>query len=126
MGLPFEALLPFAIMTAMFGITGAVSGTITMELDLLGRTGLIYLYHRVCLVSATMFMVEREAVMDWIPGILIVRLCANRGIMTSDKYKIVMERDRRLTGNVYGQRDEPKAPEGFELSSAWRLEKRFT
>lgn len=41
--------------------------------------------------------------------------------MPSDQQKIVMERDRRLTGNVYGQRDEAKAPEGFELSSAWRV-----
>jgi hypothetical protein len=33
----------------------------------------------------------------------------------------VIERDRRLTGNMYGQTDAPIAPKGFELNSAWRV-----
>ena len=32
-----------------------------------------------------------------------------------------MERDRRLTGSMYGQRNETYAPKGFELTSAWRV-----
>jgi len=34
---------------------------------------------------------------------------------------LVMERDRRLTGRIYGQMDQPIAPKGFELNSAWRV-----
>ena len=33
----------------------------------------------------------------------------------------VMDRDRRLTGNLRGQTDEVDAPPGFELNSAWRV-----
>ncbi|KAF3067970.1 hypothetical protein CFAM422_008045 [Trichoderma lentiforme] len=38
----------------------------------------------------------------------------------------VMERDRRLTGTLRGQTDNPEAPLGFEFSNGWKLEKRFT
>ncbi len=33
----------------------------------------------------------------------------------------VMERDRRLTGLLRGQTDSPIAPDGFELSNAWKV-----
>lgn len=33
----------------------------------------------------------------------------------------VMDRDRRLTGFLRGQTDNPKAPAGFELSNPWRV-----
>lgn len=33
----------------------------------------------------------------------------------------VMERDRRLTGMLRGQTDSPIAPDGFELSNAWKV-----
>ncbi|KAH8149505.1 uncharacterized protein LAJ45_06585 [Morchella importuna] len=39
--------------------------------------------------------------------------------------KVMMERDRRLTGSMRGQTDNAVAPAGFELSSAWKLEKRI-
>lgn len=32
-----------------------------------------------------------------------------------------MERDRRLTGRIRGQTDNPIAPPGFELNSAWKV-----
>lgn len=32
-----------------------------------------------------------------------------------------MERDRRLTGMLRGQTDSPIAPDGFELSNAWKV-----
>ncbi|KAK6538043.1 hypothetical protein TWF694_010935 [Orbilia ellipsospora] len=38
----------------------------------------------------------------------------------------MMRRDHRLTNYWRGQVDEARAPEGFELSSRWRLEKRIT
>ncbi|KAL6875200.1 hypothetical protein J3F83DRAFT_730264 [Trichoderma novae-zelandiae] len=40
--------------------------------------------------------------------------------------KVMMERDRRLTGTLRGQTDNPQAPLGFEFSNGWKLEKRFT
>ncbi|KAM0271097.1 hypothetical protein ACHAQH_009219 [Verticillium albo-atrum] len=39
---------------------------------------------------------------------------------------VVMDRDRRLTGNLRGQTDNPFAPRGFELNNPWRLEKRIS
>jgi len=38
----------------------------------------------------------------------------------------MMERDKRLTGFLRGQSDQPIAPDGFELSNPWKCEKRFT
>ncbi|KAF8244211.1 hypothetical protein K440DRAFT_23654 [Wilcoxina mikolae CBS 423.85] len=84
MGVPFEALLPFGIMIAMFGISGGA------------MSGLRYLQFE-----------------------------KNRGRHGLDNWDLnMMERDRRLTGRIYGQTDEPIAPKGFELNSAWRLEKK--
>lgn len=33
----------------------------------------------------------------------------------------VMDRDRRLTGTLRGQTDNPKAPPGFELNNPWKV-----
>lgn len=38
----------------------------------------------------------------------------------------MMDRDRRLTGSLRGQTDNPLAPPGFELNNPWRLEKRIS
>ena len=35
--------------------------------------------------------------------------------------RAVMDRDRRLTGSLRGQTDNPRAPAGFELSNPWRV-----
>jgi hypothetical protein len=35
--------------------------------------------------------------------------------------RIVMDRDRRLTGYLRGQTDNPSAPAGFELNNPWRV-----
>lgn len=32
-----------------------------------------------------------------------------------------MDRDRRLTGFLRGQTDNPEAPPGFELNNPWRV-----
>ncbi|KAI1200207.1 hypothetical protein F5X97DRAFT_102905 [Nemania serpens] len=37
----------------------------------------------------------------------------------------MMDRDRRLTGLLRGQSDEPLAPTGFEFNNPWRVEKRM-
>ncbi|KAI9900556.1 hypothetical protein N3K66_004818 [Trichothecium roseum] len=39
--------------------------------------------------------------------------------------KVMMNRDRRLTGTPRGQSDQPHAPVGFELNNPWKLERRF-
>lgn len=39
----------------------------------------------------------------------------------ADTSVTVMERDRRLTGMLRGQTDSPIAPDGFELSNAWKV-----
>ncbi|OOF98157.1 hypothetical protein ASPCADRAFT_205430 [Aspergillus carbonarius ITEM 5010] len=37
----------------------------------------------------------------------------------------MMERDYRLTGTKRGQSSNHEAPQGFELSNPWKLEKRI-
>ncbi|KAI0022799.1 hypothetical protein F4780DRAFT_777264 [Xylariomycetidae sp. FL0641] len=37
----------------------------------------------------------------------------------------LMDRDRRITGFLRGQSDNPIAPAGFELNNPWRTEKRI-
>ncbi|KAI5810474.1 hypothetical protein BZA77DRAFT_170178 [Pyronema omphalodes] len=60
-------------------------------------------------------------------GLRYLRYDKHRGRHGLDTWDLNMiERDRRLTGNMYGQTDAPIAPKGFELNSAWRLEKRMT
>ncbi|KZF24943.1 hypothetical protein L228DRAFT_243695 [Xylona heveae TC161] len=39
--------------------------------------------------------------------------------------RVMMERDRRLTGFLRGQTDNVEAPPGFELNNPWKMEKRF-
>ncbi len=34
---------------------------------------------------------------------------------------VVMDRDRRLTGFLRGQTDNPQAPPGFEVNNPWRV-----
>ena len=38
---------------------------------------------------------------------------------------LVMDRDRRLTGLLRGQTDNPLAPVGFELNNPWRVSLTF-
>ncbi|KAF2089543.1 hypothetical protein K490DRAFT_1612, partial [Saccharata proteae CBS 121410] len=39
-----------------------------------------------------------------------------------DKWdRVMMDRDRRLTGYLRGQTDKPYAPAGFELNNPWRV-----
>jgi len=83
MPVPFEALLPYAIMLGMFGFTGgALSAVRHMQNG--GKRA-------------------RHSVDQW------------------DRQ--MMERDRRLTGFLRGQTDNPIAPPGFELSHPWKVEK---
>ncbi|KAF2733434.1 hypothetical protein EJ04DRAFT_513213 [Polyplosphaeria fusca] len=35
--------------------------------------------------------------------------------------RVMIERDRRLTGFARGQTDKPDAPPGFELNNPWRV-----
>ncbi|KAF2749421.1 hypothetical protein M011DRAFT_419734 [Sporormia fimetaria CBS 119925] len=48
---------------------------------------------------------------------------ARRGLDAWDR--VMLERDRRLTGFMRGQTDKPEAPKGFELNNPWRVEYRF-
>ncbi|KAI1436252.1 hypothetical protein GGR50DRAFT_652485 [Xylaria sp. CBS 124048] len=85
MGVPFEALIPYGIILAMFGATGA---------------GLSKLRH-------------------WQNG-------HKRPRRSLDQWdRVVMDRDRRLTGLLRGQSDAAIAPAGFELNNPWRVEKRI-
>ncbi|KAI4234306.1 MAG: hypothetical protein LQ349_003867 [Xanthoria aureola] len=45
----------------------------------------------------------------------------DRRVTPADEKLAVMERDRRLTGMLRGQTDNPKAPPGFELNNPWKV-----
>ncbi|KAF4595538.1 small secreted protein [Ophiocordyceps camponoti-floridani] len=85
MPVPFEALLPYAIMIGMFGVTGL--------------------------------------------GLGFVKSYQNEG--KNPRWSLdawdrqMMVRDKRLTGTFRGQTDHVDPPPGFELSNAWRMEKRI-
>ncbi|GMK58735.1 hypothetical protein CspeluHIS016_0601770 [Cutaneotrichosporon spelunceum] len=83
MPVPWEAILPFGLVTVMFAATGNLLNVI--------RSG-------------------RE---DWKP----IRYNLDRWD------RIMMERDRRLTGSARGQRTDPIAPEDFATNSVWSTER---
>ncbi|KAI0477517.1 hypothetical protein GGR56DRAFT_637676 [Xylariaceae sp. FL0804] len=85
MPIPFEALLPYGIVLAMFGVTGG---------------GLSAFRH---------YQNGGKR--------------ARRSLDTWDR--AMMDRDRRLTGSLRGQSDDPIAPPGFELNNPWRCESRI-
>ncbi|QPC58328.1 hypothetical protein HYE67_000559 [Fusarium culmorum] len=80
MPVPFEALLPYAIMIGMFGISGT--------------------------------------------GLAVIKGIQNEGKRprySVDQWdRLVMDRDRRLTGTLRGQTDKAEAPLGFELNNPWK------
>ncbi|KAH8812003.1 hypothetical protein F5884DRAFT_784103 [Xylogone sp. PMI_703] len=81
MPVPFEALIPYGIMLAMFGVTGA---------------GLSKIRH--------------------------MQNGGKRPRRSIDQWdRVMMDRDRRLTGFLRGQTDNPDAPPGFELNNPWRV-----
>ncbi|OIW24460.1 hypothetical protein CONLIGDRAFT_685433 [Coniochaeta ligniaria NRRL 30616] len=85
MPVPFETLIPYGIIIAMFGVTGA---------------GLSKIKH--------------------------MQNGGKRARRSIDQWdRQMMERDRRLTGMLRGQTDSPIAPDGFELSNAWKTERRI-
>ncbi|KAK4133613.1 hypothetical protein BT67DRAFT_38111 [Trichocladium antarcticum] len=86
MPIPFETLIPYGIITVMFGISGAGLNKIKNM-----QSGGVR---------------HRWSVDQW------------------DKQ--MMDRDRRLTGHLRGQTDNPIAPTGFELNNPWRVEKRMS
>ncbi|OLN96017.1 hypothetical protein CCHL11_07075 [Colletotrichum chlorophyti] len=89
MPVPFETLIPYGIMVAMFGVTG---------------TGLAF-----------------------IKGIQNGGKKPRWGLDQWDRVSAsLMDRDRRLTGDLRGQIDNAEAPPGFELNNPWRLEKRIS
>ncbi|KAK0641105.1 hypothetical protein B0T16DRAFT_208534 [Cercophora newfieldiana] len=86
MPVPFETLIPYGIIIAMFGVSGA----------------------------------GMSKIRNWQNGGKRQR----RGIDQWDR--VLMDRDRRLTGDLRGQANNPVAPAGYELNNPWRLEKRIS
>ncbi|KAG5916525.1 hypothetical protein E4U42_007612 [Claviceps africana] len=101
MPVPFETLLPYAIMIGMFGITGtglAVVKTWRNE----GKRPRYSLdqWDRVCNYAPTQSKLSRQSLLTFVAA--------------------------KLTGTLRGQVANPEAPSGFEFSNGWKLEKRFT
>ncbi|KUI62210.1 hypothetical protein VM1G_05205 [Cytospora mali] len=86
MPVPFETLLPYGIILAMFGISGAGLSTVKYYQNGGKRA--------------------RRSLDQW------------------DRQ--MMNRDRRLTGFLRGQSDNPIAPPGYELNNPWKVETRMS
>ncbi|RYN41381.1 hypothetical protein AA0112_g2175 [Alternaria arborescens] len=102
MGVPFEALLPYAIMTGFFAFSAVSVGKLK-EMQNGGKK-------------------TRRGIDAWDRVSFRKPRCIGK-MLTSVQQ--MMERDRRLTGFMRGQTDKPVAPEGFELNNPWRCEQRF-
>ncbi|EON65803.1 hypothetical protein W97_05042 [Coniosporium apollinis CBS 100218] len=129
MGVPFEALLPYAIMLGMFGFTGAALSKIR-HMQNGGKRA-----------RHSIDQWDRQSTALPLPSLLP----AQRFHLTTafplrsppHKYRAqprstdttltntVMDRDRRLTGFLRGQTDRVDAPPGFELNNPWRVETRI-
>ncbi|KIK81848.1 hypothetical protein PAXRUDRAFT_832587 [Paxillus rubicundulus Ve08.2h10] len=79
MPVPWEALIPFGLLTSMF----ATAGTLLKTSKMAQNQGKPVRYN----------------LDPW--------------------EEMMMDRDRRLTGHMRGQKSDPTPPEGFETSSAW-------
>ncbi|KDN65940.1 hypothetical protein CSUB01_02632 [Colletotrichum sublineola] len=118
MPVPFETLIPYGIMIApsrwelrsiqMFGVTGTGLHVIKgiQNGGKKPRWGLDQW--------------DRQSMCSKEPKLPISRPWANRNDLP------VMDRDRRLTGDLRGQIGNHEAPPGFELNNPWRLEKRIS
>ncbi|KAG9187457.1 hypothetical protein G6011_05328 [Alternaria panax] len=102
MGVPFEALLPYAIMTGFFAFSAVSVGKLK-EMQNGGKK-------------------TRRGIDAW--DRVSFQTSRRIGKMLTCVQQM-MERDRRLTGFMRGQTDKPIAPEGFELNNPWRCEQRF-
>ena len=119
MGVPFEALLPYAIMLGvrndilffskskladnypkMFGVSGA------------GLSGIRHLRNEGKPARHSIDQWDRQST----PANAL-----NLLHMANSLTETVMDRDRRLTGSLRGQTDQVEAPPGFELSNPWRV-----
>ncbi|ETW84166.1 hypothetical protein HETIRDRAFT_102780 [Heterobasidion irregulare TC 32-1] len=83
MPVPWEALIPFGLLTTMFGAAGTLLN-VSKRAQNLGKA-------------------PRYHIDSW--------------------EEMMMERDKRLTGHVRGQKSDTVAPEGFETSSVWYTQK---
>ncbi|KAI9633265.1 uncharacterized protein MKK02DRAFT_39243 [Dioszegia hungarica] len=107
MPVPFEALLPFALLTVCFGATGTLF-SIAKRATNDGKVGYFF---------------EEYEENQW-------ELARRRNSMNlPPRYHIdswetmMMERDRRLTGSLRGQSTNPTAPKEFATNSVWETER---
>ena len=103
----FVAALPYLTNTApsMFGFSGAALGKLR-AMQNGGKRG-----------RHSVDTWDRQSTSD-IRGICD---CSLNGVRLMGVRYTVMDRDRRLTGFLRGQTDNPRAPAGFELSNAWKV-----
>ncbi|KAI8626471.1 hypothetical protein F5Y19DRAFT_224217 [Xylariaceae sp. FL1651] len=106
MPVPFEALIPYGIILAMFGATGA------------GLSKLRHWQNGNKRPRRSLDQWDRQSTKTS-AEICIIMTVADLS------NSAVMDRDRRLTGFLRGQSDAPLAPAGFELNNPWRVEKRM-
>ncbi|TLS28841.1 hypothetical protein PpBr36_00303 [Pyricularia pennisetigena] len=108
MPVPFETLIPYAIITAMFGVSGAGISAFRRYTNGGKRP-------RRSIDQWDRMITQQQSYSFSTWGRVSLIRCAT-----------VMDRDRRLTGFLRGQSDNPIAPPGFELNNPWRTEERMS
>ncbi|KIH94186.1 hypothetical protein SPBR_06203 [Sporothrix brasiliensis 5110] len=114
MPVPFETLIPYGIMIVMFGVSGAGLSKIRHMQNGGKRARRSTDQWDRCVFAKGPNDDKRSS-----------KCISNRSWTNSIEF-VVMDRDRRLTGLLRGQTDNPSAPPGFEVNNPWRLEKRFS
>jgi hypothetical protein len=107
MPVPFEALLPYAIIVGMFAASGAgLATTKWLQND---------------------WKTPRHNTDQWDrqSGYNFFAM-AHRYLKPALTAKVVMARDARLTGKHRGQGDSTRAPSGFDLTNPWSAEPRIS
>lgn len=116
MGVPFEALIPYAI---MLGVRSLRAFSIKTQTDtmpqMFGATG--------AGLSKIRHMQNggkraRHSIDQWDKQSIDTARKKRHQLLT---LWAVMDRDRRLTGFLRGQTDNVQAPPGFELNNPWRV-----
>ncbi|KAL6409634.1 uncharacterized protein AUP68_06016 [Ilyonectria robusta] len=108
MPVPFEALLPYVIMTGMFAVSGTGLAVIkTWQNEGKRPRYSVDQWDKMLIAATAKYDAPQTRRFDNPDGILTEIL--------------VMDRDRRLTGSLRGQTDKAVAPPGFELNNPWKV-----
>ncbi|KAI9513239.1 small secreted protein [Russula earlei] len=102
MPVPWEALIPFGLVTAMFGAAGTLFN-VSKRAQNQGKASFFFSTPYPFRLPRVTSQPPRYHIDSW--------------------EEMLMDRDQRLTGHARKQTSNPVAPEGFGTSSVWYTER---